>query len=102
VALPARDHRISLTDATALTKRYQNANPKAIKAGAFHADQVLKLLSQAGCVAMRVYYGQNADGTGTVVLTGMDSADADLTGGMLLQFGFPCPPFCGPGNTLNT
>jgi hypothetical protein len=91
MALPARDQSISLTDASALTKRYQIANPKAIKGCAFHGDQVLKMLGQPGCVAMRVYYGLNADGTGTVVLTGVDSADNDITGGVLLEWGFPCP-----------
>jgi len=101
MALPARDHTISLADAAALTKRYRNANPKAVKAGAFHADQVRKLLSQQGCVAMRVYYGLNPDGTGTLVLTGMDSADNDLTGGVMLEIIYPCPPFCGGGNALN-
>lgn len=102
MALPDRDHRISLADAAALTKRYQLANPKGIKAGAFHADQVLAMLTQAGCVGLRVYYGLNADGSSTLVLTGMDKADNDLTQGTLLQFVFPCPPFCGPGNSLNT
>jgi len=102
MTLPARNHTISLADASALTKRFQKANPNAIKAGAFHADQVLKMLGQPGCVAMRVYYGQAADGTGNLVLTAMDSADNDLTGGVILEVVFPCPPFCGGGNSLNS
>jgi hypothetical protein len=102
MALPARDHSISLKDAAALTKRYQKANPNAIKGGAFHAAQVQKLLSQPGCVAMRVYQGLNADGTGTLVLTAVDSADDDLTGGLILEIIYPCPPFCGGGNALNS
>ena len=102
MALPARDHTISLNAAAALTKRYQKANPNAIKAGAFHSAQVLKMLNQPGCVAMRIYYGQNADGTGTLVLTAVDSADNDLTGGVILEIVYPCPPFCGGGNALNT
>jgi hypothetical protein len=99
VALPSRDHHISLAAAAAITKRYQAANPKAEKAEAFHGDQVAAMLSQPGCVGLRVYYGLNQDGTAAVVLTGIDSTDNDLTG-MLLEYGFPCPPICG-GNALN-
>lgn len=100
MALPARNHQISLATAAALTKRHQAASPKAEKAEAFHGDQVAALLRQSGCVGMRVYYGANADGTAALVLTGIDSSDNDLTG-TILEFGFPCPPFCGGGNTLN-
>jgi len=100
VALPDRDHRISLAAAAALTKRYQAANPKAAKAAAFHGDQVQAMLSQPGCVGLRLYYGLNSDGTQAVVLAGIDASDSDLTD-TLLEYGFPCPPICGPGNTLN-
>ena len=100
MALPDRDHRISLAAAAALTKRYQTANPKAEKAEAFHSDQVKGMLSQAGCVGMRLYYGLNSDGTPAMVLTGIDSSDSDLTG-TILEYGFPCPPICGGTSTLN-
>jgi hypothetical protein len=102
VALPPRDHRISLKDAAVLTKRHQAADPKGLKAGAFHKDQVLELLNQPGCVGLRVYYGRNADGTPTPVLTGIDAADNDLTAGTILEIIYPCPPWCGAANPLNS
>lgn len=101
MALPDRKHQISLPAAAALTKRYQAANPSAKKAESFHGDQVAAMLTQPGCVGMRVYYGLNPDGTGALVLTGIDANDNDLTGA-LLEIGFPCPPWCGGGNTLNS
>ena len=101
MALPARDHHIPLAEAAALTKRHREANPKAAKSGAFHADQVLKLLSQPGCVALRIHYGVNADGTTALVLTGMDANDNDLMGDTL-ERDYPCPPFCGGANSLNS
>jgi len=100
VALPDRDHHISLAAAAALTKRYQAASPKAEKAEAFHGDQVRSMLAQPGCVGLRIYYGLNADGTPALVLAGIDASDNDLTG-TLLEFGFPCPPICGGGDALN-
>jgi hypothetical protein len=101
VALPPRDHHITLTAAAVLTKRFQDAKAGPEKSGAFHKDQVLKLLAQTGCVALRIHYGRNADGSPALVLTGMDATDSDLTG-EILEAHFPCPPLCGDGNTLNS
>jgi len=101
MALPPRDHRISLAEAAALTKRHRDAKVSAEKSGAFHKDQVLKLLGQAGCVGLRIHYGRNANASLALVLTGIDAMDNDLTGD-ILETHFPCPPFCGDGNALNT
>lgn len=100
MALPARDHHITLTEAAALTRRHREAKVSAEKSGAFHKDQVLKLLAQKECVGLRIHYGRNADGTMALVLTGIDAKDSDLTDEVLDKH-FPCPPYCGDGNTLN-
>ena len=103
MALPPRDHRISLDAAAELTRRFrESARPDAIKAGAFHADQVRALLAQPGCVALRAYYGKNADGSDALVLVGLDANDQELTGGTLLDVIFPCPPFCTDDSPLNS
>jgi len=101
VALPPRNHRITLEDAAAHTRRHREAKLHQVNAGAFHKDQVVELLNQAGCVGLRVHLGRNADGSPTVVLTGIDQADSDLAKGVMLEQWFPCPPFCGAQNALN-
>lgn len=101
--LPPRDHHISLEAAAALTRRYRDAAGKgAQKAGAFHADQVAELLAQPGCVALRAYYGTDEAGERTLVLVGVDANDKELTGGVLLEFIAPCPPFCTEDSPLNS
>ena len=103
MALPPRDHRIPLADAAALTRRYREQSPKgAMKAGAFHADQVRELLAQEGCVALRIYFGKQADGANGLVLVGLDANDNEMTGGILLDIIYPCPPFCTDGSPLNS
>lgn len=102
MALPPRNHRISLKDATVLTKRHRDKDPKGPKSLAFHKDQVLELLGHPGCVGLRIHHARNADGTPTVVLTGIDAADNDLVAGTMLEDPFWCPPFCGGGNQLNS
>ena len=100
VALPARDHRISIAEAAALTKSYRAAKVSEEKAGAFHKDQVLELLNQPGCVGLRIYYGRQADGKPALVLTGIDKEDKDLTGGTILEKHYPCPPMCDLSSPL--
>lgn len=92
--LPARNHRISLDDAVAMTRRWRDRSPKVFRAGAFHADQVRELLMQPGCVAIRIYNAVNDKGESTFVLVGMDENDKEMTGGVLLEFSYLCPPFC--------
>jgi hypothetical protein len=103
MALPPRDHRISLATAVELTRRFrESAPPDAVKAGAFHADQVRALLAQPGVVALRVYYGLDEKGNSSLVLVGLDANDNELTGGTLLDVIFPCPPFCTDASPLNS
>jgi len=103
MTLPPRDHRISLATAVELTRRFrESAAPDAVKAGALHADQVRALLAQPGVVALRVYYGLDAEGNSTLVLVGMDANDQELTDGVLLDIIWPCPPFCTEASPLNS
>jgi len=98
--LPARDHRITLEEASALVKRYRAGTEE--KAGAFPKSQLMDLLSQPGCEGMRVYYGRHEDGRPALVLVGIDKTDNDMTGGIVEDLHFPCPPLCGDGNALNS
>ena len=72
------------------------------RAGAFHANQVRDLLAQKGCMALRIYYGRQSGGLDSLVLVGVDENDKDMTGGILLEFMYPCPPFCDPGSAVNS
>lgn len=101
MALPARDHHVTVDEAAALTKRHHDAKPGDEKSGAFHKDQVLKLLDQPGCVGLRIHYGRHADDRPALVLTGIDAKDGDLLG-EILEIHFPCPPVCGDANALNS
>ena len=101
--LPPRDHRIPLEAAAALTRRYREQAGKGVeRAGAFQADQVRALLDQKGCAALRVYYGRQPDGHDSLILVGVDQDDRDMTGGILLEFNYPCPPFCDDGSLLSS
>ena len=101
MALPSRNHRISLEDAAAHTRRHRDAKASEINSHAFHKDQVMELLNQKGCVGLRIYHGRDEKGKPSLVLAGMDQADNDLHAGVLLEQSFPCPPWCSPASPLN-
>ncbi len=102
--LGPRNHRITLEEAAQHTRRHREARARGhdIHAGAFHADQVLQLLQQKGCAAMRIYLGRDAKGESSLVLVGVDVQGEDMTGGTILEVVYTCPPFCSTTSVLNT
>ncbi|MGQ0703988.1 MAG: hypothetical protein ACT4PM_12720 [Gemmatimonadales bacterium] len=98
-----REHRIPLDAAAALTRNFRaRPDPGAVRAGTFHADQVRELVNQPGCVGFRIYTGRGPDGRLSFVLVGVDAQDRDMTSGVILNWQFPCPPFCDDGSALNS
>ena len=94
----SRSHRISLTDASALTKR----RTASIKGGFFFRKELDDILAQPGCAGVRYYHAQKADGSDTIVIVGVDGDGNDMTQGVIMEDGFDCPPVCGSANALNS
>ncbi len=100
---PTRDHRISLADAAEQTRRARQGGPyRKGDSSAFNAKPVLELLAQPGCVGLRIYKGRDKAGDESMVLVGVDADGNDITKGLLLNLGFPCPPHCPDDDELNT
>jgi len=98
-----RDHHIPLQAAAALTRRHREAAGKGAALGGMIGRKALEeLLAQPGCEGMRIYYGREELGQSALVLVGVDAADADMTGGTILEQLYPCPPICGNKNQLNS
>ncbi len=100
MVLPPKDHRVTLAEAAAHTRRHREAKASPVHAHAFHADQVLALLQQKGCAGLRIYHGRDEGGSATVVLVGVDAAGADMVSGSILEWSTPCPPYCSAPNAL--
>jgi len=97
---PQRDHRIALTAAATLTKRYRDQSPGAVHAGMFPRDVFDRILAQTGCAGIRIYYGRDDTGGLALVLVGIDANGNDMTAGELDEFQFPCPPYCDDGGSV--
>jgi len=100
VALPPRNHRVSLAEAAAHTRRHREAKVHPVNAHAFHADQVRELLAHPDCAALRIYHGRDEKGNPNLVLVAADAAGNDLTQGAVLEYDFPCPPLCATASAL--
>ena len=102
--LPEKNNQIiTLDKAGKFTRAFrQIASADAIISGLFWKEYVQKILDQPSCVAIRYYHGIDDDGKPTVILVGVDNNGNDLTGGVLTEYGWPCPPFCSSTNPLNS
>lgn len=97
------DHRISLNDAATLTMNFRSttgATENTILGEYFGKDALAAALNQEKCIGLRIYYGKRGDGTPVLVLVGVDPSGSDMTSGLVLENGFPCPPICDSGNSL--
>lgn len=95
---PEGDHHISFVEARRLIARRQRA--AQVNANAFKKDALLRLLNQTGCVGVRIYHAMQEDGRPCLVLVGLNESGEELLDGELVEFGYPCPPFCPEGPSL--
>jgi len=95
------DHLITLEQAVKYVENFKSfPTTPSIKGAYFDRNAFDKILDQAGCVGIRYYYAKKDDGTATIVLVGVDSNGNDMTQGILVDNGLPCPPFCSAPNQL--
>jgi len=105
---------IDLALAKKLVKNYKEKikDPlKECRANYFGKDLILKILSQDGCMGIRMYYGVDDSGKKQLILVGTDakennmiptSEDARSASYTLADASIPCPDECGdPNDPLN-
>ncbi len=93
---------ITLVEGAAWTAAYR-ASPafNGIKAIFYGKSKINSILKQAGCVGIRVYNAIDAAGVPVMVLVGTDANENDITAGLILERGVPCPPNCNGGGVTN-
>jgi hypothetical protein len=97
---------IPLADARKWSEAYQEKNPGSTKAHFFGRDIIEKILSEDGCMGVRIYYAIDDSGSKQLLLVGADAEGNNLLpaesgplgeGNIIADFSFPCPAFCPPG-----
>ncbi|HEY9046414.1 MAG TPA: hypothetical protein VIN08_10985 [Ohtaekwangia sp.] len=95
---------ISKETADKWIKNHDEKHPEkdSIKARFFGINAISDLLSQDGCIGMRIYYATNDDGEKQLLLVGAredgsniwpDGTDANASG-LIVDASNPCPPYC--------
>jgi len=95
---------VTLTEASAMTASYRQANPNGVKGHFFGKNKLQAMLNARGCVGLRFYNGIDAQGAEVLVVSSVNSNENDMlgTGYNILERSTPCPPCCGKGNDLNS
>lgn len=93
--------QITLQEGADLTAAFRNRNFGATN-GQFYGKDILNhILSQDGCMGIRIYFGLDSNGNHEIVLVGADADENDLTD-YVAENGVGCPPRCGKANELNS
>ncbi len=96
------NHNITLDQAAKYVQNFKNFPKTPTTKGGFFARNIFeKILSQAGCIGIRYYYGQDDSGTPNLVLVGVDAGGNDMTTGPIGELSIPCPPICPGSSQLN-
>lgn len=93
--------QITLQEGAVLTKRYRDKNPGSTKGVFYGKAHIEALLAQSGCMGIRMYFAEEADGDKTLVHVGVDAAGNDMLN-MVVENGLRCPAFCSDANVLNS
>lgn len=93
--------QINLTEGASLTSKYRASHPTWTKGHLVGKDRINEILAQSGCDGIRIYYGENNDGSQELVLVGVDSSGNDMTSGVIVDRALKCPTYCGTANSLN-
>jgi hypothetical protein len=92
---------ISLSEASEMTSAFRKSFPNATLGVLYSANVFKDILDQDNCVGIRIYNAQEADGSITNVLVGVDENGNDIFQGRIYEKGTKCPPLCSASNPLN-
>lgn len=96
------NHTITFDTAVKYIKNFgAKADSLSPKGGYFGRLAFEQILAQKGCVGIRYYFAKTDSGASTLILVGVDSTGADLSGGVICDKTYPCPPYCTTSGGLN-
>jgi hypothetical protein len=92
---------ISTEMAAELTGNHRQKNLGQVQGYFYGKENLEAILSQEGCMGIRIYYGMNDEGVPQLVLVGADAAENDMLD-VIVEIGAGCPPRCASKNALNS
>lgn len=86
------------------TGNYRTSNPGEPRGHFFGKDILNDILSQSGCMGIRIYYAEDGSGDKKLILVGADAEQNDMLGSRdtVADFGMTDPPYNSATNVLNS
>ncbi len=108
------NHEISLQQAIDMTTRYRSNHPANFpQYETFNIEAVKRLIANAECKYLRIYYGMKEDSEVDAILVAADEQEQDLlpapnasdlnastVNNLIIEDGFRCPQFCPSSSPL--
>jgi len=92
---------ISLPQAIQWTTNFRSTNANAVKAHFFGEVIINQILSQPGCIGLRLYNAIDDNNEPKILLVGVDANGDDMTNDTIADFSAPCPSQCGLNTVLS-
>ena len=92
---------ITKEEGKTMVDAYQNSYPSNKKAYLYDSALIQTILNQSGVTGIRIYNGERSNGDTCVVLVGTNAAGDDLTDGVIVERGSPCPTKCPTSSYFN-
>ena len=96
---------ISLGEGATLTANFRQTHHNGIQSHLFGYEKLQGLMAQPGAMALRIYYGKDADNNRALVIVATDASGNDIldaSAPMILDRAVACPPNCSSDNPLNS
>lgn len=93
--------KITIEMAAELTGNHRQKNLGQVQGYFYGKENLQAILSQKGCMGIRIYYGMNDEGIPQLVLVGADGDENDILD-VIVELGTKCPPRCASKNALNS
>lgn len=92
---------ISLEEAQVYVDEFRKKFPDEIKAIFMGSVNFNALLDQKDCIGIRIYNGYDTkEGRMNFVFVGVSSEGSDITEGVIMDRGWPCPKYCDINSEL--
>ena len=98
---PTSGEFITLEEAKTFVFDFRKKYPDALKGYFAGCEKIGAILAQEGCIGLRMYNGYDCvEDKTNLVIVGVNTAERDMTDGLILEKAVPCPGECDTSSAL--
>lgn len=98
---PTSGEFITLEEAKTFVFDFRKKYPDALKGYFAGCEKISAILAQEGCIGIRMYNGYDCvEDKTNLVIVGVNTAERDMTDGLILERTIACPTDCDHSSPL--